>query len=83
MFCFLYEELLHQGSLWRLAAREAALNELGKRPLAVSLHSSRSLTQGAGLSLMLGLWDLTERCFSIPVRGEAPMKMAQSGVGAD
>lgn len=36
-----------------------------------------------GLSLVLGLWDLPELCFSIPVRGEAQMKMTQSGIQAD
>ena len=32
-----------------------------------------------GLSLVLGFWDLPELGFSIPVRGEAQMNMAQSG----
>ena len=32
-----------------------------------------------GLSLVLGLWDLPELGFPIPVRGEARMNMAQSG----
>lgn len=35
------------------------------------------------LSLVLGLWDLPELGFSIPARGEAPVKMAPSGVGGD
>lgn len=63
-------------------AHEAALSGLGEGLLAhrIPLRSSRSLTQGMGLSLALGLWDLPELCFSIPLRGEAQMKMAQSGV---
>lgn len=73
----------HQELLWRPAASGAASNELGERLLAVFLHSWRSLTQGVGLSLVLGLWDLPELCFSIPVRGEAQMKMTQSGIQAD
>lgn len=44
------------------------------------LHSSRSLTQGVGLSLVLGVWDLPELFFSVPVRGEAQRKIAQSGI---
>lgn len=70
---------LCQEPLWRPVARRAALNELGEGP-PVPLHSSKNLTQGVGLSLVLGLWDLPGLCFFIPVRGEAPVKMAQSGV---
>lgn len=46
------------------------------------LHSSKSLTQGVGLSLVLRLWDLPELCSSVPVRGEAQMEMTQSGIQA-
>lgn len=51
--------------------------------LRIPLPSSRRLTQGVALSLVLGLWDLPELGFSIPARGEAPVKMAPSGVGGD
>lgn len=47
------------------------------------LHSSKSLTQGVGLSPVPGLWDLPELCSSVPVRGEAQMEMTQSGIEAD
>lgn len=63
-------------------ASRAALNELGEEPL-VPLHSSKNLTQGVGLSLVLGLWDLPELWLFIPVKGGAQMKMAQSGIRAD
>lgn len=76
---FLCEEPGHQEPPWRPVARRAALNELGEGP-PVPLHSSKNLTQGVGLSLVLGLWDLPGLCLFIPVRGEAPVKMAQSGV---
>lgn len=54
-------------------ASRAALNELGEGPL-VPLHSSTNLTQGVGLSLVLGLWHLHELWLFIPVKGEAPRK---------
>lgn len=45
--------------LWRPGAGKGALNELGEG-LPISLHSSKSPTHGAGLSMGLGLGDLPE-----------------------